>query len=135
VTERLLLVAALVVLVVVATVVVRAAVARRTRARLDRALPASVALAEPGAPTVVYFYGAGCPTCPSQRTQLDRLAERVAPLNLVPVDAAADAALAAWAGVLTVPSTALVDRAHRLRRVNHGFRSADELAEQLAAFA
>jgi len=34
-----------------------------------------------------------------------------------------------------VPSTALVDRAHRLRLVNHGFRSAEELAKQLAAIA
>ena len=134
-TERLLLVLALAALVVVATLVVRGVVARRTRARLERELPASVPLAEPAAPTVVYFYGVGCPTCPGQRAQLERLAERVAPLNVVPIDAAVDAALAGWAGVLTVPSTAVVDRAHRLRRVNHGFRSADELADQLAAIA
>jgi thioredoxin-like negative regulator of GroEL len=82
---------------------------------------------------VLYFYGPACAACAQQRSALTSLpSER---LNLVAVDAAGQPDLAAWAGVLTVPSTAIVDPERRLRAVNHGFRPADDLAAQLAAFA
>ena len=133
--ERLALLVGLVVLAAVVVLVARAVVARRTRERVGAGLPVELPVEHLGAPTVVYFYGAGCPGCPAQRTAIDRLrAERVE-LNVVPVDAAADPTLAEWAGVLTVPSTALVDRAGRLREVNHGFRSSEQLADQLALIA
>jgi hypothetical protein len=131
VLERLLLLLAAALLVAVALVVVRAVVAGRTRTRLGRALPAGLRLDRAGVPTVLYFYGAACAACSQQRRALTGLPpER---LNLVAVDAARQPELAAWAGVLTVPSTAIVDRERRLRAVNHGFRPLDDLAAQLAA--
>ena len=132
--ERLALLAALVVVAAVAVLVVRRWLAARAAARAGAALPADLPIEHPGAPTLVYFYGAGCPACPTQRAALESLKDR-APVNVVPIDAAADPSLAEWAGVLTVPSTALVDPTGRLQRVNHGFRSADELADQLKLIA
>ena len=132
--ERLVLLAGLVLAAALAVYVVRHWLAGRAATRAGAALPAELPIEQPGVPTVVYFYGAGCPACPTQRAALDSLKDR-APLNVVPIDAAADGRLAEWAGVLTVPSTALVDHTGRLQRVNHGFRSADELADQLARIA
>lgn len=133
--ERLALLVGLVLAGAAVVLLVRWLVARRTDARVGAALPAEVPLEHPGAPTVVYFFSAGCATCPTQRVQLDRLRAQRVPLNVVPVDAAAEPGLAAWAGVLTVPSTALVDRDGQLREVNHGFRSSEQLADQLALIA
>jgi thioredoxin-like negative regulator of GroEL len=135
VVERLALLAGLVLAAVIAVYLVRRWVAARAVARAGLALPDDLQLQHPGAPTVVYFYGAGCPTCPTQRAALETLTAERAPLNIVPVDAAADPRLAEWAGVLTVPSTALVDPGGHLQHVNHGFRSAAELADQLTLIA
>jgi hypothetical protein len=134
VAERLALLVGVALVAALIVYVVRRWLAARAAARAGAALPADLPIEHSGAPTVVYFYGAGCPACPTQRAALESLKER-APLNVVPIDAAADGRLAEWAGVLTVPSTALVDPAGRLQRVNHGFRSADELADQLTRIA
>lgn len=132
--ERLALLLGLICVSALVVWLVRRWVAARAAARAGAALLPGLALEHPGAPTVVYFYGAGCPACPTQRAAIEALrAERL--LNLVPIDAAADHRLVEWAGVLTVPSTALVDAAGRLQRVNHGFRSRADLAEQLALIA
>jgi thiol-disulfide isomerase/thioredoxin len=135
VVERLALLLGLVLAAAVVVLVARWVVARRTRERVGAGLPAGLPIEHAGAPTVVYFYGAGCPGCPAQRSAIDRLRAERAELNVVPVDAAAEPTLAEWAGVLTVPSTALVDRTGRLREVNHGFRSSEQLADQLALIA
>jgi hypothetical protein len=133
VLERALLLLAAALLAAVVLLVVRAIVARRTRARLGRVLPEALRLERAGVPTVLYFYGAACAACEQQRSALATLPpER---LNVVAVDAARRPDLAAWAGVLTVPSTAIVDRQRRLRAVNHGFRPAGDLTAQLAAIA
>jgi thioredoxin-like negative regulator of GroEL len=131
-TERLVLLLAVVVIVAVVLLAVRAVIAGRTAERLGRTLPHGVAVGA-GAPTVLYFYGPACPACTTQKQALDTLpSERV---NVVPIDAAREPELASWAGVMTIPSTAIVDRGRRLRAVNHGFKPAAELSEQLAAIA
>jgi thioredoxin-like negative regulator of GroEL len=132
VTERLLLLLAVVAVVAVALLVVRAVVAARTARRLGRTLPEGVAV-EVGAPTILYFYGPACAACTTQRQALDALAG--GQVNVVPVDAAREPELASWAGVMTIPSTAIVDRGRRLRAVNHGFKPAAELSEQLTRIA
>jgi len=133
VLERVLIVVVAALVVGLALLVVRSRVAGRTRARLGRPLPEALRLERPGLPTVLYFYGAACAACAQQRRALTSLTtER---LNVVALDAAHQTELAEWAGVLTVPSTAIVDPQGRLRAVNHGFRPADELAAQLAAVA
>ncbi|HEV8632855.1 MAG TPA: hypothetical protein VG370_01245 [Chloroflexota bacterium] len=131
--ERLLILLAAALVVALGVLVVRALVVGRTRARLGRTLPEGLRLDRPGVPTVLYFYGPACAACAQQRRALAGLPpER---LNVVAVDAARRPELAAWAGVLTVPSTAIVDPQRRLHAVNHGFRSAADLATQLAAIA
>jgi hypothetical protein len=135
VVERLALLVGLALAAAAIVLLVRWLVARRTGERVGAALPDGLPIEHPGAPTVVYFYGVGCVACPTQRAALDRLRADREPLNVVPVDAAAQPDLAEWAGVLTVPSTALVDRTGRLREVNHGFRSSEQLADQLALIA
>ena len=121
----LVVVAAIAVVLLVARAVVR----RRTAERLGKVLPQGVAVSD-GAPTVLYFYGPACAACATQQRALETL-----DVDVVPVDAAREPELASWAGVLTVPSTAIVDRARRLRAVNHGFKPAPALAEQLAQIA
>jgi thioredoxin-like negative regulator of GroEL len=133
VTERVLLLVAVVVVMAVVLVVGRALVRRRTADRLGRELPAGIEVGQPGAPTVLYFYGPACAACASQKEALETLPS--GRVNVVPVDAAREHELASWAGVMTIPSTAIVDPARRLRAVNHGFRPAAELSEQLAAIA
>ena len=129
--ERALILVAAALVVIVVLLVVRALVAGRTRARLGRPLPEGLRLDRSGVPTLLYFYGAACATCAQQRRALTGLPpER---LNVVAVDAARQPELAEWAGVLTVPSTAIVDPQRRLRAVNHGFRPTADLAAQLAA--
>jgi peroxiredoxin len=133
VLDRVLLLVVVALIVAVAVLVVRTVVAGRTRARLGRPLPEALRLVRPGVPTVLYFYGAACAACAQQERALTSLpSER---LNVVAVDAARQTELAEWAGVLTVPSTAIVDPQRRLRTVNHGFRPADDLAAQLASIA
>ena len=128
-SERVVLLLVVVVVVAVALLVARAAVRRRTAGLLGQVLPESVAV-RPGAPTVLYFYGPACAACDTQKRALETLS-----VDVVSVDAAREAELAAWAGVMTIPSTAIVDPARRLRAVNHGFKPAAELSEQLAAIA
>ena len=128
-TERTVVLLAVVVVVAVVLLVARMVVRRRTAERLGRELPADVAV-RAGAPAVIYFYGSACAACETQKRALETLS-----VDVVPVDAAREPELAAWAGVLTIPSTAIVDPARRLRAVNHGFKPARELSEQLAQIA
>jgi thioredoxin-like negative regulator of GroEL len=129
VTERVVLLLAVVIVVAVVLLVGRALVRRRTAGLLGQVLPEDVAVPA-DAPTVLYFYGPACAACDTQKRALEGLA-----VNVVSVDAAREPELASWAGVMTIPSTAIVDPARRLRAVNHGFKPAQELSEQLAAIA
>ena len=78
---------------------------------------------------MVYFYGPHCATCARQAAVLDELARDH---EVVRVDAAREAALADALNVATVPATAVVDAAGRVRALNLGYQPRDALAEQLA---
>ena len=89
----------------------------------------------PGRPAVVYFTAPGCVPCrTTQRPALSRLRERYGQrLQVIEIDALAEPTLAdAW-GVLTVPTTFILDRDGRPRGVNHGVAGTARLAQQLAA--
>ena len=128
--ERAIFLLAIVVVVAITLLLVRGIVRRRTMRHIGEALPEGVAIGQPGAPTVLYFYGPACAACESQKKALDTLG-----VEVVEVDAAREPALSAWAGVMTIPSTAIVDPDRRLRAVNHGFKPAAELSVQLATIA
>ncbi len=93
------------------------------------------ALVQPGRPAVLYFTTPDCVTCKVyQRPQLRRLesmlGERV---QVVEIDAQASPELAGQWGILSVPTTFVLDASGKPRHVNHGAVPAEKLAEQIAA--
>lgn len=95
------------------------------------------ALFEPGRPAVLYFTTPSCATCKSfQRPQLRRLEGLLGTgVQVVEVDASQRPDLAGRWGVLSVPTTFVVDPSGKPRHVNHGAVPAEKLAEQLRALA
>ncbi len=131
--ERAVLVAAVIVLACLAGYAVRQRARRHSEALTGTALPAELAarlnLTTAG---IVYFYGPHCATCRRQSGELEALsnAEDIAVLS---VDASRETRLADHLGVMTVPATVIVHRSQQVHAVNLGFRSAEQLREQLVS--
>jgi thioredoxin 1 len=87
----------------------------------------------PGVPAILYFTTPTCAPCKLvQRPAIARLQERFgASLQVIEVDASARPDLADYWGVLTVPTTFIIDSEGRPRRVNHGVARAEQLQKQL----
>jgi thiol-disulfide isomerase/thioredoxin len=107
-------------------------------ARAARAAPAAQEdeMFQTGRPAVLYFTTPDCATCKAfQRPQLNRfsgmLGEQV---QVVEIDAQSRPDLAGRWGVLSVPTTFVLDSTGKPRHVNHGAVSADKLAEQVLSF-
>lgn len=112
---------------------VQMSVRRRAAALTGTDVPVKLrALLGDAAPGIVYFYGPHCATCRQQARVLDAMRESGA-AAIVRVDASVETGLADAYGVMTVPSTVVVDRQLRVRAVNVGFRSVDALQTQLVA--
>jgi thiol-disulfide isomerase/thioredoxin len=90
---------------------------------------------KPGAPAILYFTTPTCAPCKTvQRPALARLGERFGDgLQVIEVDASARPDLADYWGVLSVPTTFVIDSKGQPRRVNHGVASADRLQKQIEA--
>jgi thioredoxin-like negative regulator of GroEL len=106
--------------------------------RLSRAATASLLGLETrprGVPAVLYFRTPDCVVCAAaQRPALDRLAGELGPaVHIIEIDAAAQPAVADYWGVLSVPTTFVVDAQGQPRAVNHGLASKDKLRRQLEA--
>ncbi len=89
----------------------------------------------PGRPAIIYFTAPGCAPCVNvQAPALDRLSGAFGRrLQVLEIDVSVRPDLAdAW-GVLTVPTTFIVDARGRPRGVNHGVARFDRLLTQLAA--
>lgn len=89
----------------------------------------------PGAPAVLYFTDPGCAPCLTvQDPALSELAERFGPsLQIIKVQALERPDLTdAW-GVLSLPTTFIIDSTGQPRGVNHGVARAAKLERQLAA--
>ncbi len=106
--------------------------------RAARAVPAAQEddMFQPGRPAVLYFTTPDCATCRAfQRPQLNRfsgmLGEQV---QIVEIDAQSQPDLAGRWGVLSVPTTFVLDAKGVPRHVNHGAVSAEKLAEQIYSF-
>lgn len=89
---------------------------------------------EPGRPAILFFSGDGCASCHTiQKPALDELAlEYDGQLQVLEFDALLRSDLADHWGVLSLPTTFVIDRRGRPRRVNHGPARADRLRTQLA---
>src|SRR5512135_306349 len=104
-------------------------------ARASQAAPRSRALFQPGLPAVLYFTTPDCVTCKVfQRPQLRRLEHMLGDgVQVVEVDAQASPELADQWGVLSVPTTFVLDASGKPRHVNHGGVEAEKLAAQIAS--
>jgi thiol-disulfide isomerase/thioredoxin len=89
----------------------------------------------PGVASVLYFYSPDCVPCRSaQRPALERLQSQMGQtLQVIEVDAAANTAIADHWGVLSVPTTFVIDPQGQPRRVNHGVASSEKLLQQLTS--
>lgn len=86
-----------------------------------------------GVPAVLYFTTPDCVPCrTTQRPALDRLKhDLVEAVQIVEIDATLRPELADYWGVLSIPTTFIIDTSGQPRRVNHGVTSAAKLKQQL----
>lgn len=89
----------------------------------------------PGVPAILYFTTPTCQPCKTvQRPALDRLTNTLGEeLQVLRVDASEQPELADYWGVLSVPTTFIIDSGGQPRGVNHGIASAEKLLRQLEA--
>jgi thiol-disulfide isomerase/thioredoxin len=87
----------------------------------------------PGLPAVLYFTTPYCMPCKTvQRPALAELQSRLGEqIQVIQVDALERPHLADYWGVLSVPTTFIIDSHGEPRQVNHGVASAQKLLEQL----
>ena len=88
---------------------------------------------QPDRPTLLYFTTPFCAPCKTvQRPAIQHLAEQLGDrLQVVEIDASANPELAGQWGVLSVPTTFVIDSNGRPRHVNHGVAPAEKLFKQL----
>ncbi len=89
----------------------------------------------PGRPAILYFTAPGCLPCKTiQRPALSQLRRTYNDkLQFIEVDASKQPKLADSWGVLSLPTTFIIDSMGQPRRVNHGAVGADQLIAQLNA--
>ena len=87
----------------------------------------------PGVPAILYFTAPGCMPCKTvQRPALQQLQYHLDDaLQVIEVDATTRPDLANYWGVLSVPTTFIIDAKGRPRRANHGVLRVDKLLRQI----
>ncbi|MBI5304164.1 MAG: thioredoxin family protein [Chloroflexi bacterium] len=90
-----------------------------------------------GAPTILYFTTPDCAPCQTlQSPAIEELRAQFGDaLQIIKVDASERIDLANQWGVLSVPTTFIIDAQGQPRHVNNGVASAAKLVQQLHAFA
>jgi thiol-disulfide isomerase/thioredoxin len=86
-----------------------------------------------GKPVILYFTSPTCVPCKTvQRPVIEKLqAQHGDSLEVVEIDASAQADIAGRWGVMSVPTTFVLDLEGRPRYVNHGIATSDKLANQI----
>ncbi len=87
----------------------------------------------PGKPAIVYFSTPDCAPCKTiQQPVLHKVQSRLGDrLQVIEVNAYEQPGLAKEWGVLSVPTTFIIDASGRARHVNHGVTPAEQLLKQL----
>ncbi len=124
---RLALAVAFLALVAALAMAARAFARARRRRVLASAPEPSLAT---GRPTILYFHGDACSDCVVQERELDALL--IARPEIAIRADHAPSALSERFGVLTVPTTVVLDGVGRARAVNYGIARRDTLERQLA---
>jgi thioredoxin 1 len=103
------------------------------RRRSGAETPRGLENLRPGVPAVLYFTTPDCAPCRTvQRPALSAVKARLgAGFQVVEVDCTQRPDLADYWGVLSVPTTFIIDLEGRPRHVNHGVASAEKLFAQL----
>lgn len=131
------MIARLVILLIAGLVVVlayrglrRYQIRRAARIALDDPLLATM---RPGVPAILYFTSPMCAPCRTQqRPALQQLqAELGNTVQVIEVNALENAAEASRWGVLSVPTTFILDGHGRLREINNGVARKEKLRHQL----
>jgi thiol-disulfide isomerase/thioredoxin len=88
---------------------------------------------QPGVRSIVYFTTPECMPCKTvQRPALQRLKQHLGDqLNIIEVNAKERPDLAGQWGVLSVPTTFVIDASGELRHINHGVTRVEKLLEQV----
>ena len=84
-------------------------------------------------PTLLYFTTPACAPCKTvQRPAIEKLKASLGDsLEVVEIDAAAEPEIASQWGVLSVPTTFIIDTKGQPRHINHGVATADKLLKQI----
>ena len=132
--ERLLIVLGVMLLAIVTGIVWRLWQRRQLGELQKETLPAPLVWqVVAGQPAVLYFTSDGCAQCKFQQTPI---LERLAAATGIPVhtlDAVAQADLADFYGVMTLPTTVVLDRQRRPVAVNYGIAPLQKLHQQVEA--
>jgi thiol-disulfide isomerase/thioredoxin len=89
--------------------------------------------ARPGVPAILYFTSPDCLPCKTvQRPALQKLLDRLGDtLQVIEVNTQENPELASRWGVLSVPTTFIINRQGKLLFVNHGATRTEKLLEQM----
>jgi thioredoxin-like negative regulator of GroEL len=132
VTERLLFAAVFVAVCAVGYLCLQGYLALRRRTVLRDT--AETELSTVGSATLVAFSTVECARCRDQAHAISALASRLGgSVSVRKVDALAEPDLAERYGVMTVPTTVVLDGAGRPRAVNYGFAPERKLEAQVRA--
>jgi thiol-disulfide isomerase/thioredoxin len=90
-------------------------------------------LGEIGKPVLLYFTTPTCAPCKTvQKPAIAQIKEKLGEmLNVIEIDATEQPEMAKRWGVLSVPTTFVIDSRGQARHVNHGVARADKLLKQL----
>ncbi len=126
--ERLLLVLAIgIALVIIYNIARRLSLWRKSRHGLE------LDQYHVGRPAILYFTTPGCAPCKTiQRPALEQIADLLGEkVQIIEIDALVETQLADKWGVLSVPTTFIIDHLGRPRGMNHGIAKVEKLIHQL----
>jgi thiol-disulfide isomerase/thioredoxin len=100
---------------------------------LRRATGASSPSSSSGSPSILYFTTPDCVPCKTvQRPAIRKVQDQLGPsVEVVEINAYEQPDMARQWGVLSVPTTFILDRSGKPHHINHGVTQADKLLRQI----